>query len=110
MLRRAPSPPDRRHLAFLRTAGLLFSHRRGKEIWYEASTHRVQRVQWQGHGQSQGDSQEGQGSQGDGRFSLTLTSPDGGVAVTSTMGAAAPPAAGPNTETAGGDNAEDYQI
>ena len=29
------------HLALLRTAGLVFGHRRGREIWYEVTETRV---------------------------------------------------------------------
>jgi hypothetical protein len=55
----------------LRDLGLIFSHRAGKEIWYEPA---AGRVRYERHE--------------DGSFSLTVTGRGGGVAVTVAVGVA----------------------
>jgi hypothetical protein len=73
-----PASPSARDLAeedqpplglFLCTAGLVFTQRQGKEIWYETAEDRV-RCQ----------------RQGDGRFSLSIIARGSGVAVTLRVG------------------------
>ena len=56
------------HLGKLKDLGLIFSHRQGKEIWYEPAADRVRYERHQG-----------------GHFSLTVTGRGGGVAVTISM-------------------------
>jgi hypothetical protein len=73
----SPASPSARDLAeedqqplglFLCTAGVVFSQRQGKEIWYETVEDRV-RCQWQGR-----------------QLSLTVSASGGGVAVTLAVG------------------------